>query len=93
VESQKLRRRPQSWRLACQSLVQRSLVVLTRPQSGLTNAEAAWEQAHQQILPTGPLAWPEPEEETTPDGEAVEPSDAPPTATTDEGPREEEREQ
>ena len=30
VEEQKLRRRPQSWRLACQTLVQQSVLVLTR---------------------------------------------------------------
>jgi ferredoxin len=35
VEDLKLRRRPSTWRLACQALVQRSLVVLTRPQVGL----------------------------------------------------------
>ena len=34
VEEQKLRRRPPSWRLACQALVLESLVVLTRPQVG-----------------------------------------------------------
>ena len=32
VEEAKLRRRPQEWRLACQALVDRSLLVLTRPQ-------------------------------------------------------------
>jgi ferredoxin len=97
VESQKLKRRPTSWRLACQSLVQRSLVVLTRPQSGLPNGEAAWAQALQQPLPVGPLAWPETEEEApaneaassgmeTAKEEAGGGGDASPTATTDEGP-------
>jgi ferredoxin len=87
VELQKLRRRPQSWRLACQSLVQSSLVVLTRPQSGLSNGEAAWEKALQQPLPPGPLAWPEPTEEPAPDEEQGTEGAAgvPPTATTDEG--------
>jgi ferredoxin len=90
VETQKLRRRPQSWRLACQSLVQGSLVVLTRPQTGLANAEAAWEQAYQQALPPGPLAWPEADEENSPEEPVVEVSEASPTATTDEGLGEEE---
>jgi ferredoxin len=70
VETQKLKRRPPSWRLACQSLVQRSLVVLTRPQSGLPNEEEAWTKAQQLPLPPGPLAWPEVEEEPTGDGSA-----------------------
>lgn len=93
VETQKLRRRPQSWRLACQSLVQRSLVVLTRPQTGLANAEEAWASILQRPLPPGPTAWPEPvTEESQPNaGESVvpatEPSSVtatPPSATTDE---------
>jgi ferredoxin len=87
VELQKLRRRPQSWRLACQSLVQSSLVVLTRPQTGLSNGESAWEQALQQPLPSGPLAWPEPPEQTATEEEegAEKAAGLPPTATTDEG--------
>ena len=99
VETQKLRRRPQSWRLACQSLVQRSLVVLTRPQSGFANAEGAWEQILQQPLPPGPTAWPEKEREADseespamgaePAVAAAEPSSVmttPPSTTTDEVP-------
>lgn len=91
VEVQKLRRRPQSWRLACQSLVQRSLVVLTRPQTGLANEEQAWEQVLQQPLPLGPLSWPEGAEEDSPaevgsaDGETASGGESAPTATTDEG--------
>lgn len=87
VESQKLRGRPQSWRLACQSLVQSSLVVLTRPQTGLSNGEAAWDQALQTPLPPGPLAWPEPPEEpSSEEGDGPEGGAAvSPTATTDEG--------
>jgi ferredoxin len=95
VETQKLKRRPTSWRLACQSLVQRSLVVLTRPQSGLPNSEEAWAKALQQPLPAGPQAWPEVLEEA-PSDEAAPPlappakvedssgGDPSPTATTDE---------
>jgi ferredoxin len=70
VEMQKLKRRPQSWRLACQSLVQRSLVVLTRPQSGLPNAEQAWVKVLQEPLPAGPMEWPESQEESAPSEEA-----------------------
>jgi ferredoxin len=60
VEEQKLRRRPQSWRLACQALVQQSLVVLTRPQVGLADRDAALARALQEPLPAGPTAWPAP---------------------------------
>jgi ferredoxin len=60
VEEQKLRRRPQSWRLACQSLVLGSVVVLTRPQVGLADREGALARALQAPLPPGPTAWPEP---------------------------------
>ena len=61
VEEQKLRRRPSTWRLACQALVQRSLVVLTRPQVGLSDREGLLARALEIPLPPGPLAWPEPE--------------------------------
>ena len=90
VEMQKLKRRPQSWRLACQSLVQRSLVVLTRPQSGLPNAEVAWAKGLQQPLPAGSVEWPEetdeisPAEDVSPAGEATSAKESSPTATTDE---------
>lgn len=84
VELQKLRRRPESWRLACQSLVQSSLVVLTRPQTGLSNGEAAWEQALQTPLPPGPLAWPEPPEDIAVEDEEGA-AEVPQTATADEG--------
>lgn len=91
VEAQKLKRRPQSWRLACQSLVQGSVVVLTRPQAGLANGEEMWKKGLQQPLPAGPTAWPEAAEEAPAEGDAVGPeeptigSHTPPTATTDEG--------
>ena len=58
VEDQKLRRRPQGWRLACQSLVQQSLVVLTRPQLGLADSEQRIAAAKAEPLPAGPTAWP-----------------------------------
>ena len=74
VEEQKLRRRPSSWRLACQALVERSVVVLTRPQVGLQDLEAVVARALESPLPSGPLAWPEPEpapEDEAEDGQAV----------------------
>jgi hypothetical protein len=80
--------------LACQSLVESSVVVLTRPQSGLANGEAAWGEALQQPLPPGPLAWPEPDVEDAPPEE--EPGTEPqskPTTTTDEAPPLEDRTQ
>jgi ferredoxin len=60
VEEQKLRRRPQTWRLACQALVEQSLLVLTRPQTGLADREAAFAEARGHELPAGPTAWPAP---------------------------------
>jgi ferredoxin len=62
VEEQKLRNRPRTWRLACQALVQQSLVVLTRPQVGLQDKEAAFARAQAEPLAAGPLSWPEPSE-------------------------------
>jgi ferredoxin len=58
VEEQKLRRRPQSWRLACQTLVQQSVLVLTKPQTGLGGLEQKVAQAQAEPLPAGPTAWP-----------------------------------
>jgi ferredoxin len=80
VEEQKLRRRPQSWRLACQSLVQESLLVLTKPQAGLGDAEARIAAAKASPLPPGPTAWPVQEQEA--DGE--DGAAAAETATSDE---------
>jgi ferredoxin len=58
VEDQKLRRRPEGWRLACQALVQQSLVVLTRPQVGLADKSGQIDQALARPLPAGPTSWP-----------------------------------
>ncbi|WP_094585052.1 2Fe-2S iron-sulfur cluster-binding protein [Synechococcus sp. BO 8801] len=79
VEQLKLRRRPQGWRLACQALVQKSVMVLTRPQVGLADREGDLARARTQPLPEGPTAWPLPPEEEEPEGEAG------PSATSDEG--------
>jgi len=58
VEEQKLRRRPEGWRLACQTLVQHSVMVLTRPQLGLADGEQRIAAAKAEPLPAGPTAWP-----------------------------------
>ena len=60
VEDSKLRRRPQDWRLACQALVEKSVMVLTRPQLRLANADSRLAAARQAPLPLGPTAWPAP---------------------------------
>jgi len=45
VEDRKLQNRPLDWRLACQALVEHSVVVLTRPQLGLADGQAQLEAA------------------------------------------------
>jgi ferredoxin len=81
VEEQKLRRRPLHWRLACQALVQQSLVVLTRPQVGLAGKDEMVATALAQPLPAGPTAWPTPPTPEEPeDSEDVEDSPAAQTA-------------
>ena len=97
VEDQKLRGRPQNWRLACQALVQESLLVLTRPQAGMANKDDAMATALAQPLGAGPTEWPTPpaaQDEETEIGEA-EPAETvgaktvgaetDPTATSGEG--------
>ena len=39
VEEEKLRNRPENWRLACQTLIKSSTVILTKPQSPPSNLE------------------------------------------------------
>ncbi|MEY3736188.1 MAG: hypothetical protein RLZZ624_1247, partial [Cyanobacteriota bacterium] len=56
VEEQKLRRRPQDWRLACQALVERSVMVITRPQVGLADGDNLVAVARATPLGTGPIA-------------------------------------
>jgi ferredoxin len=77
VEEQKLRRRPQNWRLACQALVQQSLLVITRPQVGFADRQRLLDQALAQPLPTGPTSWPEPEVEEGPGDLSATASDDP----------------
>ena len=78
VELLKLKRRPQSWRLACQALVQKSVMVLTRPQVGLGDREGELGRARSLPLPEGPTAWPEPP--AAPEDGASEASETPPEA-------------
>jgi ferredoxin len=87
VELQKLKRRPKSWRLACQALVQRSLFVLTRPQVGLEDREASLAQARSQALSEGPTAWPAPPPLPEPEASEQEASagEESPSTTSDEG--------
>lgn len=85
VEDQKLRRRPQNWRLACQALVQESLVVLTRPQVGLADKGKRLDSAMAQPLPAGPTSWPEPPAAPEAPDDAV-PSPAGPGTEVQEGP-------
>ena len=80
VEEAKLRRRPQDWRLACQALVERSLLVLTRPQVRLPNAEARLTAARQAALPVGPTAWPAPPVAEEPDDDETASSGEPATS-------------
>ena len=58
VEDAKLKRRPDAWRLACQSLVEQSVIVLTKPQAGLPNRDLKIKTALAETLPAGPTAWP-----------------------------------
>jgi ferredoxin len=79
VEEQKLRRRPQQWRLACQALVQQSLLVITRPQVGLADRENQLAQSLGTPLPAGPTSWPQPPMDVEEEGaeqELVEPGPA-----------------
>lgn len=85
VEDQKLRRRPEGWRLACQALVQQSLAVITRPQVGLPDRANQVERALASPLPAGPTAWPAPPSEpdaADAEGEDGE-SEAAPQGTSD----------
>ena len=58
VEDNKLRRRPESWRLACQALVEQSVIVLTRPQVRLAELDKKKAAALAEALPAGPTTWP-----------------------------------
>lgn len=87
VEDQKLRGRPQQWRLACQALVEQSVVVLTRPQVGFADKESSLAAALAQPLPDGPTAWPAPPEPIEEDPELgdQEPGSSATTTSGEEG--------
>jgi ferredoxin len=84
VEEQKLRRRPEQWRLACQALVQQSLLVISRPQIGLADKEGQVARALATPLPAGPTSWPEPPAPEPDDGDTD--GDADGDADADAGP-------
>ena len=58
VEESKLRRRPEGWRLACQSLVEQSVVVVTKPQASMPDQVNRVAAALAAPLPEGPQQWP-----------------------------------
>ena len=58
VEEAKLRRRPEQWRLACQSLVEKSVVVVTKPQASMPDQDKRVAAALAAPLPPGPEEWP-----------------------------------
>ena len=75
VEDQKLRRRPEDWRLACQALVQESVAVLTRPQNGRDAQAAAISAAQREPLPEGRIPLPQPEVDEEMVGESQQEND------------------
>jgi ferredoxin len=67
VELQKLKRRPEGWRLACQTLVLDSVAVVTRPQMGRGSLDAAVAAARAEPLPQVDVAVEPVEEEEGPE--------------------------
>ncbi len=51
VEEEKLRNRPDNWRLACQTLINSSTVILTKPQSPPSNLEELKKNSENKKLP------------------------------------------
>ena len=51
VEEEKLKNRPDNWRLACQTLVKSSTVILTKPQSPPSNLKNLIESSDNKKLP------------------------------------------
>ena len=51
VEEEKLENRPDNWRLACQTLIKSSAVILTKPQSPPSNLKDLKELARTKKLP------------------------------------------
>ena len=51
VEEEKLKNRPENWRLACQTLIKSSSVILTKPQSPPSNLEELKKTSENKKLP------------------------------------------
>ena len=51
VEEEKLKNRPDNWRLACQTLINSSAVILTKPQSPPSNLEELKKSSENSKLP------------------------------------------
>ena len=51
VEEEKLKNRPDNWRLACQTLIKSSAVILTKPQSPPSNLKVLKKSAENKKLP------------------------------------------
>ncbi len=51
VEEEKLKNRPDNWRLACQTLISSSAVILTKPQSPPSNLKELKESSENKKLP------------------------------------------
>ena len=51
VEEEKLKNRPKNWRLACQTLINSSAVILTKPQSPPSNLKELKESSDNKKLP------------------------------------------
>ena len=51
VEQEKLKSRPENWRLACQTLVKSSSIILTKPQSPPPNLDALKKDSEKKKLP------------------------------------------
>ena len=51
VEEEKLKNRPENWRLACQTLIKSSAVILTKPQSPPSNLKDLKQAAENKKLP------------------------------------------
>ena len=51
IEGEKLKNKPENWRLACQTLIKSSAVILTKPQSPPTNLEELKKISENKKLP------------------------------------------
>ena len=51
VEEEKLKSRPENWRLACQTLIKSSSIILTKPQSPPSNLENLKKSTENKKLP------------------------------------------